>query len=723
MTGSVWAATTGVGWGFKVPFARRKQSSVGEFNALDVSRGECTVLPKFAIPDGYAAEIVNFKLVSVDGSRKSPAVIPVTRPGLSQVTNSTMPDGNAPLAVKGSATKTVVATKANLYYLDANNDPQPIGAHEAGDSYRPVLINYAGLLIVLDGGYPKYWDEASFNLLYDVSGYEFDYRSQASAGTLNLYAGGKIMAGQKETTPTWAAGLTLPTGPVVVSLSKTGAPTGSVTIRVYDDADNLVATSDAIDAASLTTSPVDYTFTFSTAYMRGPSLAYTYAVHFSGGDAANYVSVEFATTASGGGVRTNNGSTWTDDATKDLLIGLRPSLPPKARWGVVHVDGRLHLFGDPDNTSPFFSGSMGYYSALPDEDSPGDSGPFNWGGGALGGAGSGSYGIKRGDGAAVTGACLGLGGIVISKGPEPSRMFLLTGASPGEYALTELPTKVSAASGYAMVEAANNVYFIEAASGGLMDLVGVQTYGDVKYRPLSWPVDLSAGALDFAAAYGVDDQILIKPAGSEYAFVYHIRLGGWTRYRFGVPDLTWDEANFTWDEWTAAWGEGMGIDVTGFGSDGVEFYVCAADGHVYRLDQDSCYDGVVRGVPSIWSKAHDLGRPHNTKQAKRLNFRVSSRGLTNAVGAVAFRRDLEDSDYLTKSFRLPADADATWDDLDFTWHEWDWPWGGDTAEVLRRTVINFNFRTLQVGIQDVSVLSAPLEIDGVFLEYAVLGEH
>ena len=94
-------------------------------------------------------------------------------------------------------------------------------------------------------------------------------------------------------------------------LSKSGAPTGNIYAKLYahtgtfgtssEPTGSALATSDAVDVSSLTTSPVDIEFTFSTPYeLLDSTQYYCIGIEFDGGDSGNFLLVRYDTGAHAG---------------------------------------------------------------------------------------------------------------------------------------------------------------------------------------------------------------------------------------------------------------------------------------------------------------------------------------------------------------------------------------------------------------------------------------
>lgn len=110
---------------------------------------------------------------------------------------------------------------------------------------------------------------------------------------------------------------------IQVRMIKTGSPTGTITIGVFDVNGTLKYTFGVIDASKLTTSNVDYVF-------RNPSTNYIIAlndrigVKFTGGDASNTITARLDTTAPFDTTKSFedrfNAGTWTAHTTEDMRM-------------------------------------------------------------------------------------------------------------------------------------------------------------------------------------------------------------------------------------------------------------------------------------------------------------------------------------------------------------------------------------------------------------------
>lgn len=147
-------------------------------------------------------------------------------------------------------------------------------------------------------------------------------------------------------------------------LSKLGTPTGDVTAVLYAHSGTYgtssvptgaaLATSAAIDASTLTATPTDYLFDFSEQpYTLASGTNYVIALLHASGDATDNVRPrrDDTTTSHGGNYSEYNGTTWSVDATRDLVFAVYTGHPVPAGHVVSNVTtGAYTHAGLPDAT-------------------------------------------------------------------------------------------------------------------------------------------------------------------------------------------------------------------------------------------------------------------------------------------------------------------------------------------------------------------------------------
>lgn len=134
----------------------------------------------------------------------------------------------------------------------------------------------------------------------------------------------------------------------VFKISKSGTPTGNYYAQLYShtgaygstgDPDTLLATSEALDAANLSTTPTDKTFAFSGANRVSMSATYYYiVVKYLGGDASNMVMVRdcYAThTHSGCEAYKVGGGAWSNSTAADIYFIVYGNPVPLPKSGLI----------------------------------------------------------------------------------------------------------------------------------------------------------------------------------------------------------------------------------------------------------------------------------------------------------------------------------------------------------------------------------------------------
>lgn len=150
-----------------------------------------------------------------------------------------------------------------------------------------------------------------------------DLFSGTSAGGINLYNGSLVGAGQGFLTTVGNYPISM-----ALSLKKFGAPTGNAVMKIYAHTGTfgtngkptgaaVLVSSSTLDVSALTTSYSWQYFSFSPTVPLSDNTYYFAVLEYSGGDASNYVIVDYGT-GDAGNAATLTGSTWTEDAAKDV---------------------------------------------------------------------------------------------------------------------------------------------------------------------------------------------------------------------------------------------------------------------------------------------------------------------------------------------------------------------------------------------------------------------
>ena len=500
-----------------------------------------------------------------------------TREGLTKVT-SLGADSNGDIkhisyVTIGSNSNIFMVDDAYKIYKLTGSAPSLTHAGELATlEGNAVVLSFGGYGVILDGGYIKYTNGTAVKIAYDDGtgerGYTYTATCSSKNTTYDLYSGGNTKAGIKKAVQAWTAGYTIPLTTTKFWLSKTGSPTGTLTATVRDTTGATLhgTATTTLDVSTLTTGAVEKSFTFDGSWEMTQSATYHFMVEYSGGDAANYVSVHGGTVASGGNGAYYDGS-YKTDATWQCCAGVKPGRPPKAAFGDVK-DGRLQVAGDPDNpgyiwysnVNSFFDWSTpsggGYISAIDDD---ADSFPV---------------------GAIVA----HFGDIFVFGKQSHPYISRLTGTGPSTWTLPPL-FQQSYTNHNAILSLINDIWFV--SGDGVHNLMGVQEYGDIRTfnpgDPILTTIRDSWSTAAFVGYNPPDGQLWVKLNGVSNTLVCHTRHP--YQRRNGTTGYPWTEYSFT------------GVTPSAFGTVNGVIYVGATDGHLYKLDT------------SVWednSSAYDL---------------------------------------------------------------------------------------------------------------------
>jgi len=479
-----------------------------------------------------AAELINFK-IHRDGRLE-------TRPPI-KVYTSDATTSNAKVidyvkaVISGTDREIVADENGKLYYLNGSQAHQSItGTLLSGDVH---LLPFKDVVLVFDGLRLKYLDGVTaIKMAYDdgsgTSGYQFDNTAGSQDTTLALGNGTNTRIAYKFTSQAWDAGFTMPPTTFEVYLSKTGTPSASaITARLRKVSDDSILAEKTLvaDATSLTGSAAAYSVTFASGDITtemDPSTAYYMSIEHTGGDGSNHVNVH-CTTVAGQDIAYAYSGSWAVSATHQPIASLKPGMPPKASFGVVH-NGRPWLFGDPDNPGYGWFGNLTHLDFSTSD-----------GGGYVGVIDSANNSFPVGGAVSIYGDLF-----VFGKEDAPY-IAKLSGSTPSGYSLSGLYQK-SWCTDRTMAHAVNDVWF--GSKDGVDALSGVQEYGDLRTYSYSDPVgDRIKAYWDSATIceyYGDDGQFWMSFPGYYRVLVCHTKnpavLANKARYPWTEYELTRD---------------------------------------------------------------------------------------------------------------------------------------------------------------------------------------
>lgn len=541
----------------KVKNAQPQQYSPLDIPFFDRFLGLNTVDPANLLLPNEAVAALNWKLN--DAGKLE------TRCGLKRCTTTALSSGKylkhlSYIPIDGTFYFFGVSDDYKLYKY-SNDEPNMVPSSSLGTlSGNAVLLPFNGKAAIFDTSYLKYSDSTTIYSAYDAGtgsgGYLYDdYLDYITPdGSIDLWTAGTTIAIQFITTPN--TGYAWPVTVIELWLKKTGSPTGAINAKVWTIAGAETLVDGIVSRAQfLTTNWVKYSFTFASGSTLTNNTQYRFGLEYSsGGDAANYVSVGYATVTSGGLVQTYNGSWSATATTQHLMIGVKPGLPPKASFGAVHQT-RLFVM------NPDYPGRA-YYSNVRSL--------FDWstpdGGGWVSALDDNAYSFK-------VGALLSQWGQLLAAGKaEQPYLARLIGSSPSSYKLESVNQAIGTTD-KVFLSTGDDIWY--AQKEGVNSLSGVQEYGDLRTFSRSDQVqNLIRTYFTTAAfaAYNPDDgQYVIKLAGYSNALVFHTKH---PRKHPVTGRIVYPVTEFSFTGITPAW----------FGYLNGLFYVTATDGHFYRLD-------------------------------------------------------------------------------------------------------------------------------------------
>ncbi|KKM98899.1 hypothetical protein LCGC14_1153260 [marine sediment metagenome] len=295
------------------------------------------------------AQCINFININPAGYHKTRGAI--NKYTNSATTNNSPVKAFKKVFIGSTSYELLIDAAYKVYYLDGSLDPVAIGTLE-GDGqiigFNGVAVLLDGSFIkYLDG-------VSAIKIAYDdgtgPSGYQFNNRAGDNDSTLELGNGTNTRIAYKFTSQAWTAGYTIPATTVIVKVSAQGTPNASaITASLRKVSDNsIIATGTLIDDASdLTSVAEELSVEMTVSSEMLPSIAYYMSIEHTGGDGANNVLIH-CTDVSGGAYAYYWTGSWNLDNTAQPLMGMRPGIPPKAAFGDVWAH-RLHVAGDPDN--------------------------------------------------------------------------------------------------------------------------------------------------------------------------------------------------------------------------------------------------------------------------------------------------------------------------------------------------------------------------------------
>lgn len=686
-------------------------SSLKKTDAINPSLGMISAQNPWEISDLALEYAQNFRFFR--GPDES--IVAQTRPGIEKITLSAWSDGIKDFGWTPSGTM-VVATDSAVMTVNGSCVYSAVGSTDLDSNARPTLIPFGKDLVVLDGKRPKFYrgESGVYGVLTDTGGRLRETELQATDSNWLLYTGNLNWAGEKLTTPDWGVSTGVQVTHLRAKVYRLGLPAGHVTARFVDADASAIANgiSDPLAASAITGASTGVAqveeFEFSNGPTVWPSTTYRAGIFYSSAtaSAALCVGIPIAddSTINWGVANRYTGAAMQSMADEHIIFGLKPGLAPKARFGKTRNE-RLWLAGDQDHSG--FVHSKAHFC---DAANAGTWGVFD----DLSQAGN--IGIDRPDGAAIVGMGQLYNALFFFKGgwsvdgeELPGSVHQLTGVSPADYSVSLLQKNITSPTGYGIAEVVDDLYFPNTVDGWV-GLRGVERFGDLEAYPLGLAVlDKFQGettsipwldTVSLAEFNPITNEIYIKLTGYSDVLAFNRITGGFSVVKFN------------------------GVTVSAFKRRGQSFYIAGTDGHIYEQKESLYLDDDRLPEYKLYGKAHTVdGAPNTDKQAVRATPFIS----VNTAGAsarIAFWKDLKSSseapDYtrmvtmgggqrkLSEIATVPLSTMAT---LKLQ----------ALPATLRAYDLNWNYKYLQMGLDNLVPFGDHVFIKGITLESFLLG--
>jgi hypothetical protein len=581
----------------------------------------------------------------------------------------------------GSTWYTLITDTANKLYYNDSGTATAIATLEG----QARFVGFMGLAIISDGSFLKVWNGTTLSMMYDNgtgdSAYQVNKRTQTPTTTKPLGNGTVTAVTYTFTTQAWTAGYTIPPTHLYATMYKVGTPTGTVTAKIKRTSDNAVMASKAISTtiADFVTDAegLEYEAIFTSSDITtqlSPSTSYYISLEYSGGDVSNYVSVL--------AIDINNPQ-----------VSLKPGMPPKSAFAVVSKDKLFSIEGL-SGTNP----GWGWYSARGDH--------LDW---STDGE-SGYVGVIDSSSTSfpVAGIASWNGSVWYFGSPRQPFLGQLTGATPSAYAIVDTKQRVSG-DYKSIIVTPDDIVF--AHPSGVDFMTSIQEYAQIGVATQTDDIRKTIQqyfTTDSVAGYDPEFGLyLLKMPGTDYVYVVHTRAKS-VRYR--------GKRNYSFSPCTRfLFNPGASETVTCFGNGNGFMYYGTTGKKVYKIDkavfQDNSRDVTYKLVTNYLTTGFGDG------QAVKLN--INAFGRTGGSCVFRYYRNSPRTYFHETAVNLPVDSELLTVDADMLTVDADFL--STPANFFDRENINFNYRTLMVGIEDIVVVQDPIYFGGFSILTKKLG--
>lgn len=582
----------------------------------------------------------------------------------------------------GGTWYTIMSDTDNKLYYNSSGTATAIATLEG----EARFVGFMGLLIIFDGSYIKSWNGTTVSILYDngtgaVSPYQVNKRFETPTTNKPLGNGTITTVELPFTSQAWDAGYTIPPTHVYAQLHKAGVtatPTGTI-IATIKTAGGTTIASKAISTtvADITTdaSGEEYEAIFTSADVTtpmSPNTAYKIVLSYSGGDASNYVNVNAV------------------DASTPML-SLQPGRPPKAVFGLVH-DDRLHCIEGLAGTNP----SYRWYCAAGNQ--------LDWS--TTNGGGYTACIDSSATNYPIAGMASWNDDLWFFGSPRQPFLGKQTGTTPSAWAIIQTMQKVSG-DYRSIIVTPDNIVF--AHPSGIDMVTAVQESSDIAAESQADNIRSSIQQyFTSAAVAGYDPEwgvYLLKMVGSDDVYAVHTR----------AKAIKYSGRKTTAYSPVTRWQFAFSGNPTAFGHGDGFLLIGTDDGKVYKSDKtkvqdagsDVTYKFLTASVPTVFGEA----------QAYKIGYRIFGRYGGNCN--IKFYRDYFRTSFFTLPFLLPADSTLLTLDIDIPTLDADF--STIPLRYIDRAGINFNFRNLMIGFEDITLNGKPLYFGEINLHSNKIG--
>jgi hypothetical protein len=643
---------------------QKRQEGVAQFKGFPL--GENTSVPSSMLDPRELAECIDFKIKP--GGRLE------TRDGIRKYSDTEIGGIKDITAVTIDGTEYDFCSDDdnNIYYLPDNTagtGVTPTQITTSGVENTPYIIAYNNAAIISDGSYLKYCDSLTdIKIAYNADGSQYD--NYSGEDDTNLTG---ARQGIKFTSETWTAGYTIPITQISAFVQQTTAGTATISAKLR------LVSDDSILAET------DYTGSV-------PSSAPGYIdIYFDADDVTDemepetdyYATLEGSnfelrctTVASGGRAFSYSGS-WSATTTKDPIMKVYPSKPPKSEF--CRVSGNRLWLKDPDEPGLVKTGNYTHLDwsisipVIDDNKSSFEVGAFEDFYGTL---------------------------YVYGTQAQPY-LCQLQGSTSDDFSLPMMFQRIWSTP-RTLINANSDLW--SGSSDGIDTLAGVQEFGDLRSFSASDPIWERLEYFDtdsFAGYNAADGQYWIWMDGYNYVSVAHTKqpiqgVDGKTRYPWSRYSLEFTPTCFK--------------QVRG------KFLIGGSDGYIYYIDPVSYKEEDVTQIYPSFKTAY-IELPFKTADLLQAQFLGRSRHGSSLDMVFYINGNLA-TEALTHSLGMPMADDLT---------------VGDLEDVVIQDIndaslsplgaplyfnININCYSVQIEIADVMNAGAPIYIDGCYLRYA-----